>query len=85
MQNIEFGSVSSGRYPDPAENASIEAIPDPEYRIGAPLINRTQRTFWMLNGGWQTDAAERSLRELDLNIHLYPQIKLWNSFRALEI
>ncbi len=27
MQNIEFGSVSSGRYPDPAENASIEAIP----------------------------------------------------------
>ncbi len=27
MQNIEFGSVSSDRYPDPAENASIEAIP----------------------------------------------------------
>ncbi len=27
MQNIEFGSVSSDRYPDPAEKASIEAIP----------------------------------------------------------
>ncbi len=27
MQNIEFGSVLSDRYPDPAENASIEAIP----------------------------------------------------------
>ncbi len=27
MQNIEFGSVWSDRYPDPAENASIEAIP----------------------------------------------------------
>ncbi len=27
MQNIEFGSVSSDRYTDPAENASIEAIP----------------------------------------------------------
>ncbi len=27
MQNIEFGSVSSDRYPDPAENAGIEAIP----------------------------------------------------------
>ncbi len=27
MQNIEFGSVSSDRYPDPAENTSIEAIP----------------------------------------------------------
>ncbi len=27
MQNIEFGLVSSDRYPDPAENASIEAIP----------------------------------------------------------
>ncbi len=27
MQNIEFGSVSSDRYPDPAENANIEAIP----------------------------------------------------------
>ncbi len=26
-QNIEFGSVSSNRYPDPAENASIEATP----------------------------------------------------------
>ncbi len=37
MQNIEFGSVSSDRYPDPAENASIEAIP-----IGAPLM-----TIWI--------------------------------------
>ncbi len=27
MQNIEFGSVSSDRDPDPAESASIEAIP----------------------------------------------------------
>ncbi len=27
MQNIEFGSVSSDRYPDPAETASIKAIP----------------------------------------------------------
>ncbi len=27
MQNLEFGSVSSDRYPDPAENANIEAIP----------------------------------------------------------
>ncbi len=27
MQNIEFVSVSSDWYPDPAENASIEAIP----------------------------------------------------------
>ncbi len=27
MQYIEFGSVSLDRYPDPAENASIEAIP----------------------------------------------------------
>ncbi len=27
MRNIEFGSVSSDHYPDPAENASIEAIP----------------------------------------------------------
>ncbi len=27
MQNIEFGSVSSDRNPDLAENASIEAIP----------------------------------------------------------
>ncbi len=27
MQNIEFGSVSSDRYPDPAEDANIEAIP----------------------------------------------------------
>ncbi len=26
MQNIEFGSVSSDRYPDPAGNASIEVI-----------------------------------------------------------
>ncbi len=26
MQNIEFGTVSSDRYPDPTENASIEAI-----------------------------------------------------------
>ncbi len=26
-QNIEFVSVSSDRYPDPAENANIEAIP----------------------------------------------------------
>ncbi len=27
MQNIKFGSVSLDRYPDLAENASIEAIP----------------------------------------------------------
>ncbi len=27
MQNIEFGSFSSDRYPDPAENASIKVIP----------------------------------------------------------
>ncbi len=27
MQNIAFESVSSHRYPDPAENANIEAIP----------------------------------------------------------
>ncbi len=27
MQNIEFGSVSSDRYNDPAENGNIEAIP----------------------------------------------------------
>ncbi len=27
MQNIEFGTVSSDRYPDPAENPQIEAIP----------------------------------------------------------
>ncbi len=27
MQDIEFGSVSSDRYPDPAEKARIEAIP----------------------------------------------------------
>ncbi len=27
MQNIEFGSVSSDRYPDPAENGNTEAIP----------------------------------------------------------
>ncbi len=27
MQNIGFGLVSSERYPDPAENARIEAIP----------------------------------------------------------
>ncbi len=27
MQNIEFGAFSSDWYPDPAENASIEAIP----------------------------------------------------------
>ncbi len=27
LQNIEFGSVSSDRYPDPAENAGIESIP----------------------------------------------------------
>ncbi len=27
MQNIEFGSVSSQRYPDPEENGNIEAIP----------------------------------------------------------
>ncbi len=27
MQNIEFGSVSSDRYPDPTENANIKAIP----------------------------------------------------------
>ncbi len=27
MRNIEFGSVSLGLYPNPAENASIEAIP----------------------------------------------------------
>ncbi len=26
MQNVEFGSVSSDRYPDPAVNANIEAI-----------------------------------------------------------
>ncbi len=26
MRNIEFGSVSSDRYPNPAENANIEAI-----------------------------------------------------------
>ncbi len=39
MQNIEFGSVLSDRYPDPAENASIEAIPILNIdRIGAPLI-----------------------------------------------
>ncbi len=38
MQNIEFGSVSSDRYPNPAEKACIEAITDPEYRIPAPLL-----------------------------------------------
>ncbi len=27
MQNIEFGSVSSERYIDPAENANIEVSP----------------------------------------------------------
>ncbi len=27
MQNIEFGSISSDRYPDPTEKANIEAIP----------------------------------------------------------
>ncbi len=27
MQNIGFGSVSSDRYPNPAENGSIEVIP----------------------------------------------------------
>ncbi len=38
MQNIEFGLVSSDRYPDPAENASIEAI----LKIGSrtPIIYR---------------------------------------------
>ncbi len=40
MQNIEFGSVLSDRYPDPAENASIEAIPILNIdRIGALIIN----------------------------------------------
>ncbi len=29
MQNIECGSVSSDRDPDPAENVDIEAITDP--------------------------------------------------------
>ncbi len=27
MQNIEFGLVSSDRYPDPVEKGNIEAIP----------------------------------------------------------
>ncbi len=27
MQNTEFRSISSDRYPDPAENISIEALP----------------------------------------------------------
>ncbi len=32
MQNIEFGSVSSHWYPDPAEKDSIEVIPS-MYRV----------------------------------------------------
>ncbi len=36
MQNIEFGLVSSDRYPDPAENASIEAIPILNIRSAHP-------------------------------------------------
>ncbi len=37
MQNIEFGTDT----PDPAENASNRSDTDPEYRIGALLINTT--------------------------------------------
>ncbi len=36
MQNIKFGSVSSDRYPDPEENASIEAIPILNIRSAHP-------------------------------------------------
>ncbi len=36
MQNIEFGLVSSDRYPDPAENASIKAIPILNIRSAHP-------------------------------------------------
>ncbi len=36
MQNIEFGSVSSDRYPDPAEKANIEAIPILNIRSAHP-------------------------------------------------
>ncbi len=35
MQNIEFASVSSDRYPDPAEKVNIEAI---------PILNINRRT-----------------------------------------
>ncbi len=44
MQNIEFGSVSTDRYPDPAENASIEAIPILNIGIGMTLIERDEGT-----------------------------------------
>ncbi len=48
--------------------------------------NRTQRTVWMLNGGWQTDrrSREKSLHELEfnnLNIHRYLRL---NHGTALE-
>ncbi len=44
MQNIEFVSVWSDRYPDPAENASIEAIPILNIGIGMTLIERDEGT-----------------------------------------
>ncbi len=38
LQNIEFGSVSSDRYPDPAEKASIEAIPILNIGLAHPYL-----------------------------------------------
>ncbi len=40
MQNIEFGLVSSDQYPDPAENASIEAIAILNIGSRTPIIYR---------------------------------------------
>ncbi len=42
MQNIEFGAVSSDRYPDPAENACIEAIPILNIGSAHPYFNLTR-------------------------------------------
>ncbi len=47
MQNIGFGSVSSDRYPDPAENASIEAIPILNIDRRTPNLNHLKACPWI--------------------------------------
>ncbi len=52
MQNIEFGSVSSDRYPDPAENDNTEAIPILNIQSAHPYYTSSEVNLWQiqLNG-----------------------------------
>ncbi len=52
------------------------------------VVTERNNAVWTLNGGWQTDTAERRVCELefnDLNIHLYLTLNYGTASEHLDL